>query len=130
MIYSGGLVILHLKLQNTWQIVSGMRNVRMVVNSQLVDSSNNSSNGWRELLPEAGLRQVNISGSGAFTDSEAERNIQELVLTGKLGEYKISFANGSSLSGKFQISHYERLADMTSEENYAISLESSGEILS
>lgn len=129
MIYSGALVILHLKLQDKWQIIGGMRNVRLLVNTQLIDSSGHSSNGWRELLPEAGLRQVNISGSGAFTNSEAERNIQELALTGKFGEYKITFGNGGSLSGKFQISHYERLSEMTSEEGYVISLESSGALV-
>jgi predicted secreted protein len=129
MIYSGSLVLLCLKLADKWQTIGGMRNLKMAVNSQLIDSSNNSSVAWRELLDESGLRHVSIAGAGAFTDSDGERYIQELVFAGKLGEYKFKFANGSSLTGKFQISHYERLGDMNEEENYLINLESSGEIL-
>ncbi|MCT4635172.1 MAG: phage tail protein [Rickettsiales bacterium] len=129
MIYSGSLVLLSLKQADQWQAVGGMRNLKMVVNSQLIDSSNNNSIAWRELLNEAGLRYVSISGSGAFTDSAGEIYLQELVFTGKLAKYKFKFANGSSLIGKFIISHYERLGEVNEEENYVINLESSGEVL-
>lgn len=129
MIYSGSLVLLSLKLAEQWQTVGGMRNLKMVVNSQLIDSSNNNSIAWRELLNEAGLRYVTISGSGAFTDSAGEKNLQELVFLGKLAEYKFKFANGSSLIGKFIINHYERIGEVNEEESYTINLESSGEIL-
>lgn len=129
MIYSGSLILLSLKLADKWQTVGGMRNLKMVVNSQLIDSSNNSSVAWRELLDESGLRHVSITGSGAFTDSDGEKHLQELVFAGKIAEYRFKFANGSSLLGKFQISHYERLGEINEEENYVINLESSGKIL-
>lgn len=129
MIYSGSLVLLSLKLADKWQTIGGMRNLKMVASSQLIDSSNNSSIAWRELLDESGLRHISISGAGAYTDSEGEQHLQELVFAGMIAEYKFKFANGSSLTGKFQISHYERLGEMNEEENYIINLESSGEVL-
>lgn len=129
MIYSGSLVLLHLKLNDEWHIIGGMRDTRLEVSSQLIDATHNNSGAWRELLPDSGLRYVNITGSGAFTDSEAEKKIQELVFLGKIAEYRLEFANSSSLTGDFQISHYERFGNVNSEENYVISLASSGKII-
>ena len=129
MIYSGSLVTLHVKLQDQWLVIGGMRVTKLVMNSQLVDVSNSSSGAWRELMDEAGVRKVNIIGSGAFSSSEAEKYIQKLAFVGKLAEYKLSFANNSELSGLFKINHYERLGEMNEIENYVISLESSAKIL-
>ena len=106
-----------------------MRDTRLEVSSQLIDATHNSSGAWRELLPDAGLRYVNITGSGVFTDSGAEKKIQELVFLGEIAEYRLEFANSSSLTGNFQISHYERSGNVNSEENYVISLSSSGKII-
>jgi predicted secreted protein len=128
MIYSGSLVTLHVKLQDQWLVVGGMRLTKLVMNSQLVDASNSSSGGWRELMDEAGVNKVNIIGAGAFSNSKAEQYIQKLAFAGKLAEYKLNFANGSELLGLFKISHYERLGEMNEMENYVISLESSAKI--
>ncbi len=129
MIYSGSLTILHVKLQDKWLLVGGMRITKLIMNSQLVDASNSSSGAWRELMDEAGVRRVNIIGSGAFSNSEAEKYIQKMAFAGKLAEYKLSFANNSELSGLFKINHYERSGEMNEIENYVISLESSANIL-
>ena len=128
MIYIGSSVLLHLKVQDNWFNIGGMRTTRLSVNNQLVESNTSISGPWRELLAEAGFRNLNITGAGVFSNSEAENNIHKLAFTGGLAEYKLIFGDGSNLSGKFQISHYQRIADMDEEENYVINLASSGEI--
>lgn len=127
MIYDGSLVMLHLKMHGKWQALGGMRTTKLEINNQLIDASNYSNGPWREVLSEAGGRYVSISGSGAFTD--AEMNLEFLAMGNKIAEYKLSFANGSDLIGKFQISHYEHIGKIGMEENYILSLESSGRIL-
>ena len=129
MIYSGSLVILHVKLHDQWMVVGGIRLTKMVINSQLVDATNYASGAWRELAEEAGVRSVNITCAGAFSNSEAEKNIQSFAFSGKLAEYKLSFANGGEMRGKFQVSQYERLGEMNEMENYVLSLESSAKIV-
>ncbi len=128
MLYSGSLVLLSLKIRKNWQEIGGMRSTKVVINNQLIDASNISGGNWQELLDQAGLRQVNINGAGAFLNSEAEQAIQRLAFMFKIAEYKISFSNRDYLIGNFQISHYERLGDVDEEECYAIALASSGKI--
>lgn len=126
MLYNGSLVYLYLKYKEEWQEIGGLRNIRLAINNQLIDSSYISENSWRILSNEAGLRQITIKGLGSFSNSKAERDILKLVFRGGEAEYKLVFANMESLIGNFQISYYERFAEMDEEECYSISMESSG----
>lgn len=126
--YSGSQVLLYLKTQDKWHIVGGMRNTKLILNSQLINVGINGESPWKELLPEAGLRQLTIIGSGAFSNSSAENDIQKLAFSGKIAEYKLIFPAGNSVGGKFQINNYQRIANMDEEERYTISLVSSGQI--
>lgn len=126
--YSGSLVLLYLKVQDKWQVVGGMRAIKLNLNNQLIDASVSGNTGWKELLAEAGLRQLTVIGSGAFSNSIAENDMQKLAFTGKIAEYKLVFPAGNSLSGNFQISNYQRIANIDEEESYTISLVSSGSV--
>ena len=125
-LYSGSLVLLSLKIEETWQEIGGMRSTKMVINNQLIEASNIAGGNWRELLDQAGLLYVNIYGTGAFLNSKAEQFIQRLVFKSKIAEYKLVFASKDYLIGNFQVTHYERLGEVDEEECYIIALASSG----
>ena len=86
------------------------------------------SGAWRELADGCGLKHMEITIAGSFSNSAAENEMRSLAFTGKLAEYKLSFANGDSLFGKFQITYYERMGEASEEERYMVSLSSSGEL--
>jgi len=127
-IYNGSLLLLHLKIKEQWQVIGGIRATKFSLNSNFVDSTNISSGIWRELLVGSGLKHVDIAANGSFSNSKAEQNIRNLAFTGDIIEYKISFASGENLIGKFQITYYEREGNVNEEERYAIGLASSGEM--
>ena len=126
--YNGALMLLQLKINKGWQVIGGLRTTKLEISNQLIDSSNVSSGAWRELSGSNGLKHMNISASGMFTDSESEKTICKLAFTGELAEYKLSFANKDSLQGKFQVMHYDRFGEVDEEESYSITIASSGKI--
>ena len=128
MVFSGSLVFLYLKIDNNWEIIGGMRNTSLSLNTQLIDSSNVSSSAWRKLQNASGLKHINIAAVGIFTDTKSHKMLRKMAFSSEAGEYKLSFPNGDNLIGHFQISHYERLGNVAEEECYQISFASSGEV--
>lgn len=126
--YNGALMLLKLKINDNWQIIGGMRTTRLLINRKICESNNISHHAWRELLGP-GLKQINISATGIFTGNEAEKQIYKLALSGELAEYALKLVDKETLQGNFQITHYDRFGDVDEEEGYAISIESSGEII-
>lgn len=55
-----------------FETVAGLRTKTVRMNSQTVDVTDSGSGGWTELLPEAGVRTVVISGSGVFRDAASD----------------------------------------------------------
>lgn len=56
--------------------VAGLRTKSIKLNSQTVDVTDQGSNGWAELLPDAGIRFVSVIGSGVFRDAASDARIR------------------------------------------------------
>lgn len=52
--------------------VAGLRTKSIRLNSRTVDVTDQASNGWTELLPDAGIRSVSVTGSGVFRDAASD----------------------------------------------------------
>ena len=113
-----------------FQTVAGMRTTQMSINGDAVVITNKDSGGWRELLSGAGVRSVSVSGSGVFTGSAAEARLKANALAGRLDEYEISFESGERVRGRFLVARLDYSGDFNGERNYALSLESSGQVVS
>ena len=129
--YPGSAVIM--KVGNgggpeTFASIGGLRLSRLALNNRTADTSNISSGGWRQLLANAGLKSVVLSGSGIFTDAVSEEILRGYAFANSVNNYQFIFANGDYISGLFQITAYERSGLHTGEETYAITLESAGNI--
>ncbi len=112
----------------TFTTVGGLRATRFTLNNQLVDSSNKDSGAWRNILANAGIRSLTISGSGVFLDSASEETVRANAFASSVNNYRITMGNGDYLTGAFQITSYERSGDYDGEETYSITLESAGNI--
>lgn len=110
--------------------VAGMRTTQLQVNGEAVVVTHKGSGGWRELLSGAGVRSVSVTGSGVFTGSAAETRIKANALAGLLDEYELSFESGERMRGRFLVTRLDYSGEFNGERNYAVSLESSGAVVS
>ena len=110
--------------------VAGMRTTQMSVNGESVNVTSKDSGGWRELLSGAGMRSISVAASGIFTGSAAETRLRANALAGLLDDYELSFESGERMRGRFLVTRLDYAGDYNGERNYALSLESSGEVVS
>ena len=110
--------------------VAGMRTTQMSVNGEAVNVTSKDSGGWRELLSGAGVRSVSVAASGIFTGSAAELRVKANALAGLADDYELSFESGERLRGRFVVTRLDYSGDYNGERNYALSLESSGAVVS
>lgn len=109
--------------------VAGMRTTQMSVNGEAVNVTSKDSGGWRVLLSGAGVRSVSVSASGIFTGSAAEVRVKTNALAGQVDDYELSFESGERLRGRFLVARLDYSGDYNGERNYALSLESSGPVV-
>ena len=109
--------------------VAGMRTTQMSVNGEAVNVTSKDSGGWRELLSGAGVRSVSVAASGIFTGSAAEIRVKSNALAGQIDDYELSFESGERLRGRFLVTRLDYSGDYNGERNYALSLESSGAVV-
>ena len=110
--------------------VAGMRTTQMSVNGEAVNVTSKESGGWRELLSGAGVRSVSVAASGIFTGSAAEARVKANALGGALDDYELSFESGERMRGRFLVTRLDYSGDYNGERTYALSLDSSGAVVS
>ena len=110
--------------------MAGLRTTQLSVNGEPVNVTSKDSGGWRELLSGAGVRSVSVAGSGIFTGSAAESRIKGNALAGTIDDYELSFESGERMRGRFLVTRLDYSGDYNGERNYALSLESSGAVVS
>ncbi len=111
-----------------YQTVAGMRTTQLSINGDAVVITNKGSGGWRELLSEAGVRSVSVSGAGVFTGSAAETRIKASALSGMIDDYEVSFESGERMRGRFLVARLDYAGDFNGERSYTLALESSGPV--
>jgi TP901-1 family phage major tail protein len=112
-----------------YQTVAGLRTTQMSVSGDTVVITNKGSAGWRELLSGAGVRSVSVTAAGIFLGSAAETQLRANALAGVLDDYELSFEDGEKLRGSFLIQRLDYAGDFNGERNYALQLESSGQVV-
>jgi TP901-1 family phage major tail protein len=110
--------------------VAGLRTTQLSVNGEAVNVTSKDSGGWRELLSGAGIRSVSVAGSGIFTGSAAETRLKANALGGLIDDYELSFESGERMRGRFLLARLDYAGDHNGERTYALSLESSGAVIS
>lgn len=109
--------------------IAGLRNAAIGLTNRVVDSSSLGSGKWRSFSSGAGIASVTVSGNGFFTDSSAEEALRAVAFSGAARNYEIILGNNDKISGAFMVSIYKRSGNANSEEEFSVSLESSGEVV-
>ena len=116
------------EISETFTTIGGLRQYDLRINQQLLDATDLNDGAWRNIQNNAGMRTVRISGSGLYTDSESEQQLNSAALTSVVANYQCYFSNGDILQGPFIVQEYYRGGSIESEEIFRIALESAGEL--
>ncbi len=130
--YKGSLFLLKVGDGGTpvenFATVGGMLTTGITLNNRTVESTNIKSGQWREILGNAGITSMNISGSGVFTDDDALLAVASYALNNDVYNYQIHFSSGLCVQGPFQITSYSDSGNNDNEEAYSVSLASAGPV--
>ncbi len=106
--------------------IAGLRSTSMTINGEQVDVTTKDSNGWRDLMANAGVKSVSVSGAGIFKDSAAEELLRAASVDQTLDNYEIQFQDANKFAGAFQVASLEYSGEHNGAREYSITLESSG----
>lgn len=127
----GRLMLLEKQMESTpgsFEAVGGLRTTGVTINNELVDITDKQSGGWRELLPDAGVRSVSIAGSGVFKDTDTEKALMAMAFDGSLANFRVRFEDGDAIVGSFQVANFAHNGDYNQARAFDLTLESSGEV--
>ena len=111
--------------------LAGLRATRVSFNAESIDvTSLESQGGWRELLAGAGVRSVNISGSGVFRDEDTDERARQLFFDGEAPNFQVVIPDFGIVEGPFQVTAIEYGGSHNGEATYEVSLASAGPLTS
>ena len=111
----------------TYATVGGLRARNISFNAAAIDITNASStDAWREILSDAGVKSASISGAGVFRDDTADSNLRQIFFSGKIRKWQILIPDFGTVTGKFHLSALEYAGEHDGEMTYQIALESAG----
>ena len=113
---------------DTYTTIGGLRSTSISLNQETIDVTTKDSANARELLADAGVESVSISGSGVFTDVASEQTLQGAFGGANIPNFEIIIPDLGTYQGKFQITTLEYAGEYNGEVTYSITLESSGAV--
>ena len=111
---------------DVFSTVGGIRTRSFAVNNEQVDITDSDNAPWRQLLGDAGLRSISVSGSGVFKDEAAINTVEELAFSGNNRDFQLVFGNSDYIQGSFQVAGFTYEGEHDGEQTYTLSLESAG----
>ena len=108
--------------------VGGFRVNTMVINNEMVDITTKGTSKWRELLEQAGIQSMTLSGNGVFKNGAQEELMRAQAASNAFEDYEIYAANGDKWAGAFQVASYERAGEHNGEETFSVTLESAADV--
>ena len=107
--------------------VAGFRATSLSFNGSPLDITNVDSDGWQEMLPDGGIKSMQISGDGIVAN---DTNLDALMaLTGVSGNFQVVSKGASrTFQGNFVVENFSLNGDINSPEGFSISLQSNGAV--
>ncbi|HEX5008316.1 MAG TPA: phage major tail protein, TP901-1 family [Hyphomonadaceae bacterium] len=112
-----------------FRVVAGIRARRIALSTHPVEATTaESPRGWRELIAEAGTKQVEVTGSGAFKNALSDEWMRMAFFLGFAARYELVVADFGVLTGAFAIADLTYGGDQDGEATFSVRLVSAGEI--
>lgn len=110
-------------------IIGGLRARTIALSAKTIDGTSSQSAGnWRELLPNAGLKEATISGAGVFKDSQSDALVRLAFFNQEARNWQLLIPSFGQLEGQFIISQLEYAGNYDGEATFSMTLVSAGEL--
>lgn len=109
-------------------LVEGCRLTGFRVSQDEVDVTTSASEGWRTLLPSAGLRAIQVDLAGIYLGSSGELLLRRAALTGELIQGSVSVDDNTIVSAPFLVRRLSVASHVNDEATYEVVLQSAGTV--
>ena len=110
----------------SYATVAGLRTKSLRFNARPVDITDMGSDGWKELLPGAGIRTAEITGSGVFRDAASDALIRTAFFAQSAEDCEIIIPDFGKVTGGFMVTSLTYSGTFNGEAQFEISLQSAG----
>ena len=109
--------------------IGGLKARTIALASKTIDGTASDSPGsWRELLPEAGLKEASVSGSGVFKDLASDELVRLCFFNQHARDWQLIITDFGTLQGKFIVTALEYGGAFDAEATFSMTLTSAGQI--
>ena len=107
--------------------LAGLRSKAFRLNARAVDITNtDSAQGWKELLPGAGVKSAEISGAGVFRDTESDALARTAFFEQSVETYRFILPDFGVVEGPFLLTSLSYAGTYQGEATYELTLMSAG----
>lgn len=111
----------------SYQTVGGVRTRSLKINSESVDvTDSDSTNQWRELLANAGVKSVEIAVAGIFKDDVYINQCIAYAKDCTIRNWQFIHAAIGTFQGAFQVTDFELGAEYNGAVSFSFTLASAG----
>ena len=111
-----------------YSAVAGLRTRQIRFNSQTVDITDSGTTGWTELLPEAGLRSVTVTGSGVFRDAASDARIRAAFFAQSELDAQIVLPDFGTITAPVLVTALSYGGSYQGEATFEVTLTASGDV--
>ena len=113
--------------EGSFVTLAGLRTKALKFNAKLVDITHSESiEGWRELLPGAGVRSIALTGGGIFRDAKSDALARSAFFEQVSKRFQIIIPHFGVIEGEFLISALTYTGNYDGQAGYDLTLSSAG----
>lgn len=113
----------------TFVTVAGLRARTIALGAGLVDATSGDGPGaWRELLSGAGVKRVEVTGTGVFKDAVSDALMRAAFFDGRAANYRLAIPDFGTLAGIFMIAELTWGGSHDGEATFSVRLSSAGAV--
>lgn len=114
---------------SSFVLVEGVRVSGWKISQEEVDVTDGGDEGWRRLLPGAGLRSLELTLSGLYLGSVGELLLRDKAFRGDAVECALTLDQGTAIRGRFIAVSLSFESVVNDEATYAATLRSAGSVI-
>ncbi len=122
------MLVKYKQADGSYRTLAGLRSKALRFNARTVDvTDSESANGWKELLPQAGVKFAEISGTGIFKDDDSAAIARQGFFDQSLMDLQFILPGFGVVEGSFLINALTYSGRYEGEAGLDISFMSAGE---
>ena len=125
---SGRDLLLKIEIDAEFVTVAGLRTKSFQLNSRKIDITDAGSEGWRDLLPGAGLRSAELTGKGIFRNAASDQDVRRAFFAQDSLNCQFFMPGFGRLDGMFLITGLKYSGEYDGVATFDMTFESAGSI--